>query len=321
MIETSARLLKLLSLLQTRREWTGPELASRLEVSDRTVRKDIERLRNLGYPVDATRGAIGGYRLGAGAEMPPLLLDDDEAVAVAIGLAAASSRGVSRVEEASLRALVKLEQVLPARLRRRVDALRSFAVAVPPDEPMPEANAALLQALATSARDREKVRMTYERHAGTASRRIVEPHRVVNWGHKWYLVAWDEDRTDWRTFRVDRIGKVDPTGLRFDERPLPDADITAYIARNVSRAGWKHHARILVQAPAAEVVSRINPSVGLVETVDEHTSMLITGADDLWTMAVYIGTLGLDFTVLEPPDLKDHLRAIAERYMRASDTN
>jgi predicted DNA-binding transcriptional regulator YafY len=320
-IETSARLLKLLSLLQMRREWTGPELAQRLEVSDRTVRKDIERLRNLGYPVDASRGAIGGYRMGAGAEMPPLLLDDDEAVAVAIGLAAASSRGISGVEESSLRALVKLEQILPARLRRRVDALRSFTVTVPPDQVGPQADASLLQALATAALNHEKVRMTYERHDGAATRRIVEPHRVVNWGRKWYLVAWDEDRADWRTFRVDRIGKVDQTGLRFDGRPLPAEDITAYIAGNVSKAGWTHHARILVHAPEAEVLERINPAVGVVEAVDDLTSILNTGADDLWVLAVYIGMLGLDFTVLEPPELKDHLRSLAERYLRAGGTD
>jgi predicted DNA-binding transcriptional regulator YafY len=321
MIETSTRLLKLLSLLQMRREWTGPELAGRLEVSDRTVRKDVERLRNLGYPVDATRGAIGGYRLGAGAEMPPLLLDDDEAVAVAIGLAAASSRGVSGVEEASLRALVKLEQVLPTRLRRRVDALRSFAVTVPPDEVGPEADAGLLQVLASASRDHEKIRLTYERHDGAASRRIVEPYRVVNWGRKWYLVAWDEDRTDWRTFRADRIGKVDPTGLRFNERPLPAEDITAYIAGNVSRAGWTYQARIEVHAPAEEVLGRINPAVGVVEAIDDRTSILNTGADNMWMLAVYIGTLYLDFTVLEPPELIDHLRAIAERYLRASEAD
>lgn len=179
MLETSARLLKLLSLLQTRREWGGAELAQRLDVSGRTVRNDIDRLRTLGYPVDATRGAAGGYRLGAGAEMPPLLLDDDEAVAVAVELATASSRGIAGVEESSLRALAKLEQVLPARLWRRVDALRSFAVRVPPNSEGPQADATIVQVLANTCREHEKQRIAYENHSGEASRRIVEPQRLT----------------------------------------------------------------------------------------------------------------------------------------------
>jgi predicted DNA-binding transcriptional regulator YafY len=319
MIETSARLLKLLALLQARHEWPGPELATRLEVSQRTIRNDIERLRSLGYPVDATRGPVGVYRLGAGAEMPPLLLDDDEAVAVAIGLSAASSRGIAGVEEASLRALAKLQQVLPARLRRQVDALRLFAVQVPPDTVGPEANAETVQVLANACRDREKQRIAYTRHDGTASRRIVEPHRLVNWSRRWYLVAWDDDRADWRTFRVDRIATAEPTGLRFRERDLPDDDITAYIARNVSRAGWRHTARFTVQAPAAAVLAQINPTVGTVEPVDHETCILVTGADDLWTLAVYIGLLGFDFAVIEPPELVGLLQEIAGRYQRAAD--
>jgi predicted DNA-binding transcriptional regulator YafY len=318
MLETSARLLKLLSLLQMRREWTGAELADRLEVSGRTIRNDIERLRALGYPVDATRGAVGGYRLGAGAEMPPLLLDDDEAVAIAIGLSTATAQGISGVEEASLRALSKLEQVLPPRLRRRVDALRSFAIRVPPDEENPQVDAGILQLVANACRDREKQRIAYESHAGTPSRRIVEPHRLVNWGHRWYLVAWDEDRADWRTFRVDRISKADPTGLRFQERDLPAKDITTYIARNVSRAGWRHTARFTVQASAEAVLREINPAVGVVEPIDDHTCILEAGADDLWVMAVYIGTLPFDFTVSEPPELVAHLRVLSERYARAT---
>jgi predicted DNA-binding transcriptional regulator YafY len=317
MTQTPARLLKMLSLLQTHREWTGTELAERLGVSGRTVRKDIERQRDLGYPVDATRGAAGGYRLGAGAIMPPLLLDDDEAVAMAIGLNTASSLGIAGIEEASLRALAKLEQVLPTRLRRRVEAIRSFAAQVPPDSTGPVVDPGILQLLANSCRDREKQRISYANHAGEPSRRVVEPHRVVNWGRRWYLVAWDEDRDDWRTFRVDRISRTDPTAIRFHERPLPDADITAYIARNVSRAGWRYRSRFIVQASAEEVLDRINPAIGVVEPVDASTCVLESGADDLWIMAVYIGALGYDFTVEEPPELLDHLKAIADRYRRA----
>lgn len=317
MRETSARLLKLLSLLQTHPDWTGRELAARLEVSVRTVRKDIDRLRELGYPVDATRGALGGYRLGVGASMPPLLLDDEEAVATVIGLTAASTRGIAGVEESSLRALSKLEQVLPARLRRRVDALRSFAVRVPPDREGPEVDAEILQVLANACRDHEKQRISYENHSGAPSRRIVEPHRLVNWGRRWYLVAWDDDRRDWRTFRVDRVSRSDPTGLRFQERKLPASDITAYIAGNVARAGWTYQVRFTVQAPAEAVLVQINPAVGIVEPIDENTCILEAGADDLWTMAVYIGLLGFDFTVDDPPELVEYLRVLSRRYKQA----
>jgi predicted DNA-binding transcriptional regulator YafY len=318
MSETSVRLLKLLSLLQTHREWTGAELADRLEVSRRTIRKDVDRLRQLGYPVDATRGSAGGYRLGAGASMPPLLFEDDEAVAVAVALGAASTLGIAGIEEASLRTLIKLEQVLPSKLRRRVEAIRGYAARVPSDHEGPRADAETLQALANACRDGERQRITYRRHDGIESRRMLEPHRLVSWGRKWYLVAWDEDRRDWRTFRVDRIGKTEPTGARFAARDLPAEDITAYIARNVSRAGWRYTARFTVRAPAEAVLEHINPAVGLVEPIDATTCVLEAGSDDLWSMAVHIGLLGFDFTVDGPPELLGYLRDIAERYHRAA---
>ncbi|HEU0165445.1 MAG TPA: YafY family protein [Thermomicrobiales bacterium] len=317
MIETSARLLRLLSLLQARRDWPGSELADRLAVSSRTIRNDIERLRQLGYPVDATRGATGGYRLGTGATMPPLLLDDEEAVAVVVGLIRVTNGGIADVEESSLRALTKLEQILPARLRRRVDAMRTFAVQVPPDSTGPTVSAETLSLLANACRDREKLRIAYARYDGETSRRIVEPHRVVNWDRRWYLVAWDDDRTDWRTFRVDRIARLDPTGLRFGDRDLPEGNITTYVARNVARAGWRYTARFRVQAAAEVVLDRINPAVGIVEAVDDETCILMSGADSLDTVAVYIGMLGFDFTVEDPPELIAYLRATAERYQRA----
>lgn len=317
MIETSARLLRLLGLLQTHREWTGSELADRLGVSGRTVRKDIERLRDLGYPVDATRGSAGGYRLGVGATVPPLLLDDDEAVATVIGLGAASSFGLAGIEDASLRALVKLERTLPDRLRRRVQSMREFASRVPPDTVGPLADPATLQSLAGACRTRERQRIAYERHDGTSSRRNVDPHHVVSWGRRWYLVAWDTDRDDWRTFRVDRISRVEPTGLLFTPRGLPE-DVTTYISRNVSRAAWRYHARVTVFAPVDAVRQRINPAVGSVEPLDEGTCVLETGADDLWTLAVYLGALDHDFRVDDPPELVEHLRRLADRYARAA---
>jgi predicted DNA-binding transcriptional regulator YafY len=317
MLETSARLLRLLSLLQSTREWTGPELAERLGVTTRTVRKDIDRLRNLGYPVDSSRGTTGGYRLGVGASLPPLLLDDDEAVAIVVGMSQASSSGITGTEEASLRALTKLEQMLPPRLRNRVNALRTFATRVPPDKRPPAVDAEVLAGLANSSRNHERVRIAYASHDGNRTRRIIDPHHLVNWGSRWYLVAWDEDRGDWRTFRVDRISTLDATGLLFKPRQLPEADISAYIARNVSRAAWNYTATIVVAASAEQVLERINPAVGTVEPVDDKTCILRTGDDDLDTVAVYIGLLGHEFRVVSPPELVERLRAISQRYARA----
>ncbi|MBR8745229.1 YafY family protein, partial [Nocardiopsis sp. MG754419] len=203
MKSTSARLLHLLSLLQTRKDWPGNDLAERLAVSPRTVRRDVERLRELGYPIHATMGTGGGYQLGAGASLPPLLLDDDEAVAVALGLRTVAQGGVTGIEETSVRALAKLLQVLPSRLRRRVDALGTFTVPMPSDGPTVDAQTLAL--IAAACRDSELLRFDYESHEGVPSRRVVEPHRLVSHGRRWYLVAWDTGREDWRTFRVDRL--------------------------------------------------------------------------------------------------------------------
>jgi predicted DNA-binding transcriptional regulator YafY len=318
MLETSARLLRLLSLLQTPREWPGSELAERLGVSGRTVRNDIERLRELGYPVTATRGSVGGYRLGAGAAMPPLLLEDEEAVAVAVGLRTAAEGAIAGIEETALQALAKLEQVLPSRLRRRVNALQMYTVPVPRDRTGPAVDVGTLSTLAAACRDHEALRFDYRDHSGSASRRNVEPYRLVSWGRRWYLVAWDTDRGGWRTFRVDRIEPRTPNGPRFTPRELPEGgDLAAYVSRHVSAAAWRYRARITVHAPAEQVAQRISPAVGVVEAVDEHTCVLDTGADELETLAVYIGMLGVDFTVSEPAELRDHLRRLADRYHRA----
>jgi predicted DNA-binding transcriptional regulator YafY len=315
MLETSARLLRLLSLLQSRREWTGPELAQRLEVSERTVRNDVERLRALGYPVLANRGSVGGYRLGAGAQLPPLLLDDEEAVATVLGLRAAT--GLSGVEEVSLRALAKVERVLPPRLRRRVAALSEFALRVPDDTPAPQVDAEVLTTLASSCRDAERLRFDYRTHRGGESRREVEPYRLIAWGRRWYLLAWDVERGDWRTFRVDRITPRVPTGPRFVPRPLPAEDITAYLSGRVSAAAWRYRARVLVHAPASEVAPRIPAAAGHVEARDTTTCVLHTGSDSLDGLAVHLGLLGFDFTVTEPPELVDRIAELAARYERA----
>jgi predicted DNA-binding transcriptional regulator YafY len=223
MLETSARLLRLLSLLQARRDWTGPELAARLGVSPRTLRRDMDKLRGLGYPVDATPGTAGGYRLGAGAMLPPLLLDDEEAVAVAIGLRTAAGGTITGIEEASVRALAKLEQVLPPRLRHRVSALHSVTVPLPGAGP--PVDPAVLTVIATAARDRLRIGFRYTSHDGTQGGRAAEPHQLVHTGRRWYLLAWDLARGDWRTFRADRITSPQITGPRFTPRDPPGATL------------------------------------------------------------------------------------------------
>jgi predicted DNA-binding transcriptional regulator YafY len=317
MLETSARLLRLLSLLQARRDWSGAELADRLGVSARTVRRDVERLRSLGYPVHATSGVAGGYRLGAGAALPPLLLDDDEAVAVAVGLRTAAGGSVAGIQETSIRALVKLEQVLPSRLRHRVNALWTSTVPVSGGDG-PTVDPEVLTAIAGACRDHQRLRFDYRDHSGSASVRTVEPHRLVCWGRRWYLLAWDPDRRDWRTFRVDRIQPRIPAGPRFTPHHLPDGEVAARVMRGVWSAGWRYRARVRLHAPAEAVAERIPPGVGLLEAIDERTCVLDTGAETLDTLAVYLGMLGVDFEVSEPPDLVEHVRKLADRYRRAT---
>lgn len=318
---TSARLLRLLSLLQTSRSWTGPELAERLGVTTRTVRADVERLRSLGYPVNATRGAIGGYRLGAGAAMPPLLLDDEEAVAVTVGLRAAAHVSVHGIEESSARALAKLEQVLPTRLRRRVQALVTFTESVAPDHPVPTVGADVLAAISAACRDREQLRFDYVAHDGAATRRHVEPLRIVTWGRRWYLVGWDADGRDWRTFRVERMTLAVPNGPRFAPRDPPADDLATYVARGASAAAWTCRARLRVHAPAAVVAERVPAAVGPVEAVDDDTCVLSSGAESLETLALYVGLLDADVDVLDNPELVEHLGRLAGRYARASSGN
>lgn len=319
MLETSARLLRLLSLLQARQEWTGGELAGRLEVDVRTVRRDVDRLRQLGYPVHSVSGPAGGYRLGAGAELPPLLFDDEEAVAVAVALrlASAGGAGVAGMEETVARALAKLEQVLPPRLGSRVQAVQSSTVRVPPDREVPVVAADVVARVAGACRDAVRLRFDYLSHDGTESSRLVEPHRLVTWGPRWYLLAWDVDRADWRTFRLDRIS-VRATGDRFTPRPLPGGDAAAYVARGASAAAWRWRAQVTVAAPAEWVVARINPAVGVVSPLGPSSCELSTGAATLDELAVYLGLLGVGFTVTSPPELVAHLRDLAARYAAAT---
>lgn len=315
MLPTSARLLRLLSLLQARPDWTGPELAERLRVSSRTIRSDVEKLRELGYPVHATPGVSGGYRLGAGAALPPLLLDDDEAVAVAVGLRTAAGGAVAGIEEASVRALAKLEQVLPSRLRHRVGAMAAATVTVPGTGPSVDPD--VLTAVAGAIRAGERLRFDYENHDGSASRRTTEPHRLVSWGRRWYLVAWDVDRDDWRTFRVDRMTPRTPTGPRFAPREPPGGDAAAHVQRGVGEATWRYRATVLLHAPADYAAARLLPGTPI-EPAGEERCVVRVGSDTPHMLTLYLGLLDVDFEVLDAPELSEHLRRTAARFRRAA---
>lgn len=315
MLKTSARLLSLLSLLQARREWAGTELAERLEVGVRTIRRDIDRLRTLGYPVHATPGRAGGYRLGGGATMPPLLLDDDEAIAVAVGLRTAATGNVTGIEETSVRALAKLETLLPSRLRRRVNALSSATVPLPGGGPAVDPGT--LTVIASACRDHETLRFTYQTHQGTSSGRTVEPHRLVPTGRRWYLVAWDLERQAWRTMRVDRIETRPSAGARFTPRDPPD-DLAAYVTQAISSSPYRYRACVTLHAPIAMVADRIPPTVGSLRVIDEHSCQLDAGGNRLEEIAIWIAAIGADFEIHHPPELTDHVRELAERFTRAA---
>ena len=313
MLDTSARLLRLLSILQARPEWTGPELAARLDVTVRTLRRDVSRLRDLGYPVRATRGITGGYRLAAGSTLPPLLLDDDEAVAVVLSLRTATSHTVTGIAETSLRALAKLERLLPTRLRHRTAALRLATVPLAGETSTVDPDVLVL--IAEACQGLHRLTFGYRSRDGTASSRTVQPHRLVHTGHRWYLVARDEDRDDWRTFRADRISDPRSTGIRFTPHDPPDA--AAFVADSITAAPYRFRARVLVRAPAHVVAEQVPPTTGVLETADPQSCLLTTGADSLTLLAMHLATLGHDFTVLDPPDLVDELAVLADRLTRA----
>ena len=314
MLDTSVRLLRLLSLLQTRREWSGAELAKRLQVTARTVRNDIERLRILGYGVQSRTGIAGGYRLAPGAAMPPLLLDDEEVLAVGLGLSAAAAGTITGIEETSLRAITKLEQTLPARLRPRLDALRQATVSAAGGGPTVDAD--VLVTLATACRDSQQLRIDYTSHAGEEELRRVEPYRLVYTGHRWYLLAWDRDRADWRTFRADRIRPRLPAGPRFTPREPPE-DAGRHVIRGSASRGWPIPARIRLHAPATVIADRITPAGGLLTPLDEHTCLLETGGGTMLNLVGYLTSLEVAFDVLDPPELRDLLGTLAERYAAA----
>ncbi|WP_051710596.1 helix-turn-helix transcriptional regulator [Streptomyces sp. NRRL S-350] len=320
MANTSSRTLRLLSLLQTHRYWPGGELADRLGVSVRTLRRDVDRLRELGYPVEAQRGVDGGYQLAAGAALPPLTIDDEEAVALALGLQAAAESPVEGVAEASVRVLAKVAQVMPARLRRRVEALR--AMTVPADWGTP-AGAGVdpdaLTVVALACRDGERIRFSYTAADGRGTDRQVEPHRLVCLNRRWYLVAYDLDRADWRSFRLDRLTAPTGSGARFAPRPLPAADAAEFVRAGLHGVPRPHRVEALVEAPADYVRERVG-RWGTVEPVATGRCRLLMTADSLDWPAMALGSLGADFQVVGPPGLRALLADWSDRFGRAAES-
>ncbi len=371
MPKTSARLLSLLSLLQARRDWPGALLAERLDVSPRTVRRDVDRLRELGYPVVAMKGPDGGYRLDAGTELPPLLFDDEQAVALAVALQIATTTGAG-IEEAAARALNTVRQVLPARLRHRVDTLRVTAVDRPAIRPEPQVDSDVLMAIGAAVHGREVLRFDYSpvsgpvratvgtsegcegtpaappgsaapsgaaappapprgtppqtpRHSGPPPPRRVEPHHLVTWGRRWYLVAWDLDRDDWRTFRADRITPRTPTGPRFPPRELPGGSVAAFITarfRGIGATqgpdgvgGWPCRGEVILALPAAEVLRHTRE--GIVEELGPDRCRVVLGSWSWPGLAAAIGRFDADIEVIGPPELASAFAHLATRYAAA----
>ena len=309
----SARLLSLLSLLQSRRDWPGQLLAERLDISERTVRHDVDRLRELGYPIHAAKGPDGGYRLEAGSELPPLLFDDEQAVALAVALRIATDSGAG-IEEAAARALTTVRQVMPARLRHRIDSLQVTTVG----RAGPRVDGEVLVALSDAVRAREVLRFDYD---GSSSPRRAEPHHLVTRGGRWYLVAWDLDRADWRTFRADRLRPRVPTGPRFTPRELPGgADVGTFVS-SVFRGGdgtggWPCRGEVIVDLPIHEVAPYVGD--GIVTEVGPDRCRLVAGAWSWAGLAASIGRVDADVEVVGPPELRDAFAALARRFARTA---
>lgn len=310
MLETSARLLRLLSLLQMHRDWSGGDLADRLGVSTRTVRRDVDRLRELGYPVDAVQGAAG-YRLAAGSTLPPLLLDDEEALAVAVGLRTTTGGTVAGFEDSALRVLTKLEQVMPSRLRHRLQALQGSLIRVEATAPRVEPDT--LIAISDACHRHERLRFEYTNFQRRQSIKDVEPHSVVNFNRRWYLVAWDTATADWRSYRVDRLHPRRPTGPRFPPREAPEGDVVTYLSHQLSARAWRHRATVTLHRSAAELADRIWPGMGVLEAIDDASCLLHIGADSPWALSWMITSIDSDFTITDPPELVEQIEILARR--------
>jgi predicted DNA-binding transcriptional regulator YafY len=314
--DTTGRVLRLLNLLGSRPVWSGPDLAERLGVTTRTVRRDVDRLRQLGYPVQGDHGVAGGYRLGSGGRLPPLLLDDDEAVAVVVCLRLGAGGTIEGIGESAMRTLAKLDQVLPARLRSEVAALSASTVTLPGTAPQVDPDT--LMTLARAVRDGVRVRFPYVARGGDRTARDVEPYRLVATGRRWYLLGFDLDRDDWRVFRLDRMEAPQPTSFRFRRRDEPDA--ATYVQQSLTRSNYRFSARTRLTAPAAAVRARVPASIGTVEPVDATTSELVVGADELESLALHLAWVALDLhaelTIVDPPDLAEALRRLGSRMRR-----
>ena len=313
---TTERVLRLLGLLQRRPSWTAVELAEELGVTDRSVRRDVERLRGLGYPVRATAGVGGGYRLGAGTRMPPLLLDDDEAMATAVSLRLAATSAIAGAGEAAVRTLAKLDQVMPPRLRAAVSAVHlatDTLVGAPA-----EVSADVLVTLARACRDHVRVRFAYVRGEAAEHPRTVEPVRMVTTGQRWYLMAYDVDREDWRTFRLDRISQVEATTWRFRPRDHPDP--VTYVQDAITTAPYRYHARVRLRARAEAVRRQVPPQVGRVDEDRDGWCVLSAGGDNLDWLAMHIAALGLETEILDPPELAHAAVLLADRLARMAAT-
>src|SRR5690349_3281597 len=286
MSETTSRVLQLLGLLQSRRVWTGEELAERLGVTTRSVRRDVDRLRDLGYPVQASKGHGGGYQLGAGAALPPLLLDPDEAVAMAVCLRLAAGGSVAGVGESALRALSKLDQVMPSRLRSQVAAVHDATVTLTPTSRDVPVDPEVLMTLARACRDHEHVTCGYTDIRGNATQRRLEPYQLVTTGRRWYLLAFDRDKQDWRSLRLDRMADVRALGSTFRPRQAPDA--AAYVRRSISSSPYRYVARVRYQAPEHVVAQHFSPTSVTIEADGPDACILTAGGDDPERMVFYL---------------------------------
>jgi predicted DNA-binding transcriptional regulator YafY len=317
MLKTAGRTLALLGLLQARREWSGALLRSRLEVSERTLRRDIENLRQLGYGIDSVPGVGGGYRLGPGASIPPLVLTSDEAVAIAIGLRTAAVSAVTGIEDAAAGALAKLEQSLSSTTRHRIATVENAMVPLGRSANAVDMDAVV--AVAGAIRESRQMRVDYRSHDGTATRRTIEPHRIVHTTHRWYVVAWDTARDDWRTLRLDRLTPRLPLAGRFTPRAIGDGELRTFITRSISASPYRYGCRVLMRASVGDVERRFGPTVATIVDLGDGTCELTTGSNSLEDLALYLGTSGIDFEVLDGDALRTALRSLAVRFARAAD--
>jgi predicted DNA-binding transcriptional regulator YafY len=314
MLQTSSRLLRLLSLLQSRRQWSGRDLSERLEIDARTVRRDVEKLRELGYPVRASSGLGGGYQLGAGTSMPPVLLSDDEAVAVAFALRTAAG-SVGKMEETAIGLLAKLDQVLPNRLRKRASALHAVTISLASAQNVPPVD--VLSRIASACRDHMKIKFSYKDRDGQSSSRTIEPLRLAHTGSRWYLVAWDTQREDWRTFRVDRIDRLIATGPQFVPRKFPE-DIATYVQRSIRYVSYRYRMRLRLQGTVETLQKQVPRWCGPLEAAEDGTCILNAGADSIEMLAAMLVMTQADFEILDAHELVPELRKIVARLARAT---